>query len=44
MSAVRIHTVWEKSNIFKEYARPDIDTLTAWLEEFDGEIREKLKK
>jgi hypothetical protein len=38
MSAKRIHLIWYKSRIFKEYQRPALETIIAWVEEFNKEV------
>jgi len=39
MTAGRIMTVWERSNIFKEYQKPDLSILHQVVEEVKSELR-----
>lgn len=38
MTAKKIFVIWEKSKIFKEYERPTVKELMAWIEEFKKEV------
>ncbi len=40
MSAKRIHLIWYKSRIFKEYQRPTLEVIIGWMEEFKIEKEE----
>ena len=44
MTGRRIHTIWYRARVFRDYTCPDAELLHIWVEEFRKEAIESVKE